>query len=171
MASLADIAKAVKPEESVTVDVDISAFIGDGKSGKPILLTWRNPDVRRVYAIAGDAGKLMLSFPLLTEQMAIDVATIVACHVAPDSGAIETGQFYAGICQSNPKLWFHLVGELGRAFPHLKGMKDQEFLATIIELCCQYLHRHPLELEHLPAEILTELKAIADRKAMQTNLL
>lgn len=32
---------------------------------------------------------------------------------------------------------------------------------SVLTLCLKYLHRHPLELAHLPAEVFTDLLAYA----------
>ncbi|MES2459855.1 MAG: hypothetical protein V4671_04670 [Armatimonadota bacterium] len=120
--TLADILEAVPPSEYPLVEVDITPFFKSG--GEKQILTWQMPTTPKIYVISEDAGKLYRSHSHWTRQLSLDVATLAACHVAPDPGDLSPSAFYAALCEASHDLWAFLLGELQKAFPALRN-KDE----------------------------------------------
>ncbi|MES2463378.1 MAG: hypothetical protein V4671_22625 [Armatimonadota bacterium] len=118
VATLSSIMESLLESDTAPVFVDITRFLG---SGEKTLLTWRMPTIARVYAVSDDAAGLMRNNPDWKPQLAYDVATLSACHVAPDPGELGIGAFYTMVCKTNNDLWAYLMEELRRVFPQLKS--------------------------------------------------
>ena len=121
LTSLKSIMEAIKDTNPDPVTVDITAFLQSSQEGGKTILTWQMPSIPRAYAIADDAAVFMRSNSDWKPQLAYDVATLAACHVAPESGEISVGAFYTMICKTNNDLWVYLMEELRRVFPQLKS--------------------------------------------------
>ncbi len=157
---------SLRVDAPAPVLVDVSEYFARNNDGTEhaIVLEWKNPSVAEVYHIGNDAAELRRRNPMWPEQLAVDAATLGACHVAPSPGGLPPGAFYAEIANSgNDKLWYFLVQEFARHFPHLR-QNNMQLVDDLMDLCVLYLHRHPDELEHLPSETLTGLRQMAARQ-------
>jgi hypothetical protein len=146
--------------------VDVTKFFPKRGPENPVIIEWKAPSVRGIYMVSGDAELLLKANPNWLPQQALDVSLMAACHVAPVGGS--SGQFYQNIANGQPDMFSYLLIRLQNEFPLLKGTQDS---AVMMELCVTYFMRHPLELEHLPAHILTELKNLADARKAASNFL
>ncbi len=98
--------------------------------------------------------------------MAIDIATLAACHVAPpfgdEFGDEDGGLAYSHLCGDgeNCELWLYLVQQMDEQFPHLRSIRDEKFIGQIFDLCSQNFHRAPHELKgpEWDAAMLLKLK-------------
>lgn len=166
--TLAGILEAVTESPTGTVQIDISPFLRLPE-GEKRLLEWKNPSVAGVYRIGNDARELIKRYPRWPEQLAIDVATVAACHVAPNPGGTAPGLFYAQIADGkNDKLWFELMRRMGHEFPHLKET-SLPMIDELIDVCALLYTRHPTEFEHLSSEALAELIRAGEHRAARTS--
>ena len=168
--SLADIAQfaTASPGQRPIIDVDITDYLPtydpEASGGRRIVLKWQRPSVQKTYQIAKDAASLKLRFSDLPEALASDIATVASCHVGPANfGGTPPGIFYTQLAKSgNDELWYYLLQRLTMAWPDLRGLPSDEML--ILDLCLQYLDRHPDECEHLDARVLADLDKYREHK-------
>jgi hypothetical protein len=117
---LNDILSEIAPVTDERIEVDITPFLVL-KPGETRTLVWANPSVPQAYQIAGDAQELLKRYLQWPPALAVEAATMAACHVAPQMGGLPPGLFYAQIASSkNDRLWHYLVLRLREAFPHLR---------------------------------------------------
>jgi hypothetical protein len=114
---LSEILEDIQPAPDEAVEVDISPFLA---GGRPVVLSWKNPGVAEVYRIGQDAAALKKRNLLWNDALATDVATMAACHAAPQSRTTPPAEFYESIANSkNDRLWHYLVLRMRQGFPHL----------------------------------------------------
>ena len=166
MNTLDDIVGDIQQDDSTTVEVDITRFC---KSGNKTVLLWRNPDIRKIYMIAPTATELLKANLTWQSDMAIDVATLAACHVGPVSVEVAPGPFYGALTR-NPQLWVYLLNQMNQNFPHLKGVNQNEFLKDVFKLCIRYLKKRPEECGDIPSETLEKLREM-DREDAARGLM
>lgn len=127
--SLSDlVADLTPPAPSAAEAIDISAFAGKGRSLPA--LQWRRPDTVRLYKIQPTAIALMQRHPDWPVSLAMDVAVLSACHIAPvspdkgdktDTGArgdMEVPEFYATL-SVHTELWNYLLQQAREKFPDI----------------------------------------------------
>lgn len=167
--TLASMMEEVKTAQNPTATVDVTPFL-IVPEGETRLLEWECPDLSALYRIGGDASELKKRFPHWEEQLAIDVATIAACHVGPRTGGTPPGLFYAHFANAgNQVLWRELLRRLSQAFPHLRVSTIPEF-DEIFDACAEMYSRHPDEMSHLSSKVVDELVAAAERKKLRAAL-
>jgi hypothetical protein len=116
---------AIPTDTVETVEVDIAEFLNQSS---PVLLTWRRPSVAAVYATANDAQSLIKRFPQWGDvpQLAVSVAMMGACHLAPNPGKLAPGLFYAKLVDKNEQLYFYLLQKINEHFPGLLSEREKK---------------------------------------------
>ena len=132
MDTLSDILGAVKEPKETVVQVDITPFLTVKDPNRRVVLKWSAPDVPVLYNRLATIHDIMKQYPTWPVEMAVDVATIAACHHEPPTGNISTGQFYARIAASNLRLWQFLVAEQRVKFPHLTDQDAESLKKSIL---------------------------------------
>lgn len=154
-----------------TVEIDITPYLLGRDPSKPaVILRWKKPSVPLLYRVANEAAELEKRNPRWTPELAQHVATISSCHVGASVpiGDIAPGLFYAGIANAeNAELWGFITRRFGQAYPSLVSVPLDQLV--MVDLCAQYYSRHPEELEHLDADILTQLQQIKQLRDAATK--
>lgn len=121
--TLAEILAAVKKAPKHRVAIDITPFL-ELPEGQTQEVVWDEPSVAQAHQIIPDAVELSKRFLNWPGSLAAEVATMAACHVAPQvtGGGIAVAMFYAGFATNddNKLLWHYLSHNLRTAFPHFR---------------------------------------------------
>ena len=97
--------------EVSTVDVDISAWFGEG-----VMLTLKEADAPAVFASGKQAQLLRADYPEWPDTLAQAVAMLGNCHIKPETGKTNPVNFYAQMAANKSAAFFHVLNSFNDAF-------------------------------------------------------
>jgi hypothetical protein len=95
--SLKDLASRAPRRALKTADVPVGDLFGN--AADDVVLSYQEADAPTFWRIADDAAEIRRRNPDLTESLAMQVATLAACHKAPIAPGDAPAQFYLDLLQ------------------------------------------------------------------------